>query len=169
METSMPTIQNSIAAALFSAALFSASGALAAQKNYTLVCNGQGMSAHYDMKYPLFNAPTVQVFFKKSSWAASQKKPLPNNCAWVDRPLSASEPSYFFFKNVGTPFGDVTVTSDGMEATLHRGGGSKRTAQAADMMLAIRQGRLFYVQAHLEPLKNAAPAQNSLIISRVGP
>ncbi len=165
----MRPIQNIIKASLFLAAVFSASSAIAGQRNYTLVCNGQGMSAHYDLKYPLFNAPTVQVFFKKSPWAASQKKPPANSCAWVDRPLSSSEPSYFFYKNTGELFGDVTVTSHGMEATLHGGGGSRRTADAARMLTAIRQGQLFYVQAHSEPLKNGSAGQKALIISRYGP
>jgi hypothetical protein len=39
--------------------------------------------------------------FTKSPHAASQQPPGPGQCAWLDRPISANEPDYISFGDIG--------------------------------------------------------------------
>jgi hypothetical protein len=154
-------------------ALATAQTAQAAPKDYTLVCNG--VEATYQFHDPwLSGKPTIRVYFNRSSNAASRQKPGHGQCAWVDRPVAASEPGFFFFKNAENPVRSVKITPQGITASIlgvgridqFRGGGRQsHVAQNLLLLDAVKKSQLFYVQVHSEKIKG----RTSLIMTRFGP
>jgi len=150
-------------------------GAMAASKDYTLVCNGRSMTAAFALHHPMFRGkPTIQVAFGKARNAASRQQPGPGQCAWVDRPLTASEPAIFYFRNAGNPVTRITVTTGETSAALYpvrlarqipHGGLQSRAAQPIVLLDAIHRGQLFYIQAHTEQVRG----RDVLIMTRFGP
>jgi hypothetical protein len=150
-----------------------ASNALAAPKNYTLVCND--VQATYSFHDRLFRGkPTLRFFFVRASNAASQRKPDKGQCAWVDRPISAAEPGSFYFRNANNPVTHVKITSQATTAQLMgtgrlsqipNGGRQSRAAQSLLLLDAIKKAQLFYVQVHSEKVNG----RTVLIMDRFGP
>ncbi len=153
--------------------LATARNAQAAPQNYTMVCNK--VAATYQSHDPWFHGkPTIRVYFERAPFAASQQKPGPGQCAWVDRPVSESEPGLFFFKNAENPVKGVKVTTEGAQAYIMGPGrvaqlpnGGQRSHMAQNLLLldAAAKGTLFYVQVHSEQVKG----RNTLVMSRFGP
>ena len=149
--------------------------AMAASKDYTLVCNGRGTAAVFEPHHPMFGGkPTIQVAFGKARDAASRQKPGPGQCAWVDRPLSPAEPSVFYFRNASNPVTRVRVSTVETSAVLYpvslarqmpHGGLQSRAAQPIVLLDAIHRGQLFYIQVHTEQVRGRA----ALIMTRFGP
>jgi len=154
-------------------ALATAHTAKAAPKNYTLVCNE--VEATYQNHDPWLNGkPSIRVYFSRSANAASRQKPGHGQCAWVDRPVAASEPGFFIFKNAENPVRSVKVSPQGITANIlgvgridriPHGGRQSHVAQNLLLLDAVKKSQLFYVQVHSEKING----RNSLIMTRFGP
>lgn len=153
--------------------LATAQNALAAPKDYTLVCNG--VEATFQFHDPWFSGkPTIRVYFRRSPNAASRQKPGHGQCAWVDRPVAASEPGVFFFKNAESPVRSVKISPQGITANIlgvgridrfPHGGRQSHMAQNLLLLDAVKKSQLFYVQVHSEKING----KNTLIMTRFGP
>ena len=152
-----------------------AAPAAAKPKDYTLVCNGASMSAVFTFHDTrLHGKRTLRVFFAKSPFAASRKAPQAGQCAWVDRPLAASEPSSFVFKDAANPFTKITIADHKSSAAFisphriarsPRGGLQGRAGQLVQVLDKISKGQTFYVQVHSEDVNG----RKMLVMSRFGP
>lgn len=68
----------------------------AAPTSYRMRCTGGGqMTAHY---YPFPSKHMLSLNFAKSAFAAGDSWPAPGQCAWIDRPIYATEPSWMIME-----------------------------------------------------------------------
>ncbi len=77
-------------------AFLNVSSAFAGGKSYAMVCKGgtgmnmgvtnRGDTAHFNISY------------KKAKFAGTAREPGAGECAWLDRPIAANEPSLLVFK-----------------------------------------------------------------------
>ena len=140
----MPKVALVVAYALFAVLLTTTS---IAATSYPMVCKGGGeMEAKFSHVKSRgdFHSTSLLITFKKSRTAASGTEPAPGHCAWIDRPISAEEPSslaygpgsgqdfYFEFK---TDSWSLTRTED---------------AGLEQIMNAMRRGEKFYIRCHRE-------------------
>ncbi len=144
-------------------------------KDYTLVCNGAGLTAAFYFHHPqMHGKPAVKVSFVKATAAASERPSAAGQCAWVDRPVSGSEPNAFFFKDAGNPFTRITISynrssaafiSPRVVAQSPRGGLQSHAAQLVLLLDKISKGQTFYVQVHSEDQNG----RKIFVMSRFGP
>jgi hypothetical protein len=118
-----------------------------AATGYPMVCKGGGeMEATFSHVKSRgdFHNTSLLITFRKSRAAASGTEPAAGHCAWIDRPISADEPSSlayspgsgqdFYFK-FRTDSWSLTETEDaGLEQIMH----------------AMRRGEKFYIRCHRE-------------------
>lgn len=76
------------------------SQAAAQQQSWPLRCRGGGnMLVQIQEEAPHLQ---VSISFRKASRSAEGSAPGPGECAWIDRPLSANEPSKLVHRSNGT-------------------------------------------------------------------
>jgi len=124
-----------------------------AKKNtadYVLQCRGGGKMF---ARVPV-NGNIEILGMKKSSMAASRRKPAAGECAFLDRPLSSAEPARLLFKEKHPPFSHVDISSSAIAAGFVN-------TPIASVLKAIRKGQLFYVHVRND--------RGWLDIRRVGP
>jgi hypothetical protein len=117
----------------------------ATAKSYPMVCKGGGeMVANFSHVKGRggFHSTSLSIDFKKSPAAASVREPAPGHCAWVDRAVTAEEPSSlayspgsgqdFFFEFKGSSWRLTRTEDSGLE----------------QIMDAVRGGEKFYIRCH---------------------
>jgi hypothetical protein len=118
-----------------------------AAESYPMVCKGGGeMVANFSHVKARggFHGTSLAIEFKKSPAAASVREPAPGHCAWVDRAISAEEPSSlayspgsgqdFFFEFKGDSWRLTKTEDTGLE----------------QIMKALRSGEKFYIRCRRE-------------------
>ena len=114
------------------------SSSVMANQSYMMVCKGGG-----DMKLTVDNRVyKIILDFKKAPQSATQHEPPPGYCAWVDRPLNASEPSSIYFYPIPDKLFDVLIAYPNSITV----GGPKGTY--GQLFNAVRSGQLFYVHCY---------------------
>lgn len=123
---------------------------------YKLVCHGGGdmfMSYH-----DTGSSRSLDIVFEPAVMGAQQEAPGPGECAWVDRPVYASEPHrlrYYTSEritdvNVRNPY-ELVLIADGTSLNY--------------LLNGTRSDALFYVYAY----NGGLPSAPALIVTRVGP
>jgi hypothetical protein len=116
-------------------------------KSYPMVCKGGGeMVANFSHVKARggFHSTSLSIDFKKSPAAASGREPAPGHCAWVDRAISAEEPSSLAYS-----------PGSGQDFFFEFKGSSWRLTRTEDaglehIMKAMRSGEKFYIRCHRE-------------------
>jgi hypothetical protein len=118
-----------------------------AAKSYPMVCKGGGeMVVRFSHVKDSggFHSTSVAIEFKKSRAAASGSEPAPGHCAWVDRPISAEEPSMLAYApGAGKDF-YFDFKADSWQLTKTEDAGLEQ------ILNALRRGGKFYVRCHRE-------------------
>jgi hypothetical protein len=120
---------------------------LAAPKSYPLVCKGGGeMEASFSHVKAKggFHGTSLAIKFQKSRAAASSSEPAPGQCAWLDRPISAEEPSSLAYAPGAGQ--DFSFTLKGDKWTL----ADTEDEGLKHILNKMRRGDLFYLRCHRE-------------------
>jgi hypothetical protein len=112
-------------------------------KSYPMVCKGGGeMVANFSHVKGRggFHSTSLSIDFKKSPAAASAREPAAGHCAWVDRAITAEEPSALAYS-----------PGSGQDFFFELKGNSWRLTRTEDsglqqIMDAIREGEKFYIR-----------------------
>jgi hypothetical protein len=127
-----------------------------AQTSYPMVCRGGGnMRANYTASV---TQGKLDITFTKSTSSSTKRQPNSGECAWLDRPISQTEPNHMVFRVVGKsqePFTEFEVTPTKINIKrLHK--------DFLYLINAIQQGSIFYVHCRSKEF-------GYLEITRVGP
>ncbi len=118
--------------------------------DYVLQCRGGGgMFARVRIK------GDIEIYrIKKSRYAANSRKPAAGECAFIDRPLSASEPAQLRYKSKKPHLSHIDITSKQINPGW-------KGDPIVSVIKAIRNRKLFYVHVRND--------RGWLDIRRVGP
>ncbi len=124
----------------FAAALMIASYANAEPQSYPMICHGGG-----EMSGAWTNVPRVIISFRKATASASQRPPGPGECAWLDRPMRADEPSHLWFSRWASrnPFSIIHMAASGVRVV-----GWDRRNPAVGPLQAAMSGAVFQVYVY---------------------
>jgi hypothetical protein len=118
-----------------------------AATSYPMVCKGGGeMEAAFSHVKSRgdFHSTSLLITFRKSRAAASGTEPTPGHCAWIDRPISADEPSSLAYSPGSGQDFYFKFRSDSWSLT------ESEDASLVQIMNAIRRGEKFYIRCHRE-------------------
>jgi hypothetical protein len=116
-------------------------------KSYPMVCKGGGeMVANFSHVKARggFHSTSLSIQFKKSPAAASVREPAAGHCAWVDRAISAEEPSSLAYAPGSGQDFYFELKKDSWRLTRTEDAGLEQ------IMKAMRSGEKFYVRCRRE-------------------
>jgi hypothetical protein len=125
--------------------------------SYVLMCRGGG-----DMTISFFqpeDANALGINFIRAPSAASVSPPGPGQCAWLDRPLSAEEPTSIYWKSA--KFHSVQIDINARKQLIAYYTNSNVTATLSYLVDSATGGQVFQVHVFNKAGK--------LHVTRVGP
>ena len=132
-----------------------------AEQDYPMVCKGGGhMKGYIAIEDGGMHGSkkTLHIEFERAPQAASRQEPLPGTCAWLDRPISAQEPTklwlslYSEYMRIDFQLNKAMINMD-VAGTTRDGKIVNWTVDGNIRYLvdAVYNGKLFYVRGYNDP------------------